>query len=80
VLLWATTTLRPTTAWVSWQGPNGTVRATFKEHAVVLVGHSRGKLIINNPLTGRRETVDANPLIAAWRQLGSQALSIAPTR
>lgn len=79
VFMWATTTLRPTTSWVTWQGPRGTVRATFKEHAVVLVGRSRDKLIINNPLTGRQETVPATSLIGAWKQLGRQALTVNPS-
>jgi uncharacterized protein YvpB len=78
VLIWATTTLRPTTSWVTWQGPAGPFRGTFNEHAIVLVGHVGGELIINNPLTGRRQTVPADPLIAAWRQLGGQALTIDP--
>lgn len=78
VLIWVTTTLRPTTRWVTWQGPNGPVRATFKEHAVVLAGHTGDKLIVNNPLSGRRETVPAAPLIASWKQLGQQALTINP--
>lgn len=80
VLMWATTTLRPTNAWVTWQGPHGPVRATFFEHAVVLIGHAPGKLIINNPLTGRRQVVPQQPLIEAWRQLGQQALTIDPKR
>ena len=78
VLMWATTTLRPTDQWVRWEGPNGPVQATFKEHAVLLVGHTSTTLIINNPLTGRRETVDPKPFITAWRQLGRQALTVSP--
>lgn len=78
VMIWVTSTMRPTSSWVTWQGPAGPVRATFREHAVVLVGHTRDRLIINNPLSGRRETVAAAPLIAAWRQLGSQALTVVP--
>lgn len=76
VLIWVTTTLRPTTSWVTWQTPTGPFRATFKEHAVVLVGHTRDRLIINNPLSGRQETVSPSLLIAAWKQLGQQALTI----
>ena len=78
VMIWATTTLRPTSQWVTWRGPRGIVRATFREHAVVLVGHSPGRLVVKNPLTGRRQTVPAKPLIAAWRQLGGQAFAVLP--
>ena len=78
VLLWGTTTSRPTDQWVTWNGPHGPVRATFQEHAVLLVGHTANKLIINNPLSGVQETVDPEPFIAAWRQLGRQALTVTP--
>lgn len=78
VLLWGTTTLRPTDQWVTWNGPHGPVRATFQEHAVLLVGHTANTLIINNPLSGVQETVDPEPFIAAWRQLGRQALTVTP--
>ena len=78
VLVWNTTSLRPTDQWVSWAGPNGPVQATFKEHAVLLVGHTPTQLIINNPLSGRQETVEPEPFITAWRQLGRQALTVAP--
>lgn len=78
VLLWSTTTSRPTDQWVTWNGPHGPVRATFQEHAVLLVGHTANKLIINNPLSGVQETVDPEPFIAAWRQLGRQALTVTP--
>lgn len=78
VLVWNTITLRPTNRWVTWTGPNGPVHATFDEHAVLLVGHTATKLIINNPLSGRQETVDPEPFINAWRQLGRQALTVGP--
>ncbi len=78
VLLWGTTTSSPTDQWVTWTGPHGPVRATFQEHAVLLVGHTATKLIINNPLSGAQETVDPEPFIAAWRQLGRQALTVTP--
>lgn len=78
VLVWTTTSLRPTDQWVTWTGPNGPVRATFNEHAVLLVGHTASRLIVNDPLSGRQETVDPGPFITAWRQLGRQALTVAP--
>ncbi len=78
VLVWTTTSLRPTDQWVTWTGPDGPVRATFNEHAVLLVGHTASRLIVNDPLSGRQETVDPGPFITAWRQLGRQALTVAP--
>ncbi|MCW2723457.1 MAG: hypothetical protein JWN35_378 [Frankiales bacterium] len=79
VLVWTTTTMRPTSRWVTWRGPRGPVRATFSEHAVLLVGYTRTALVVNDPLTGRQESVAPAPFVAAWRQLGRQALTVAPT-
>jgi uncharacterized protein YvpB len=75
IVLWTTTTFRPPTRWVTWSTPEGPFRATKLEHAVLLVGYTRTKLIINNPLTGRQQQVAAAPFIAAWQQMGRQALT-----
>ena len=77
VVVWTTSTFEPTTRWVTWTTPEGPVRATQLEHAVLLVGYTRDKLIVNNPLTGRREQVSPAPFIAAWQQMGRQALTLA---
>jgi hypothetical protein len=45
--------------------PQEPVRATQLEHAVLLVGHTRDKLVVNNPLTGRPEQISPAPSIAA---------------
>jgi uncharacterized protein YvpB len=75
VVVWTTTTFRPPTRWVTWSTPEGPFRATKVEHAVLLVGYTRTKLIINNPLTGQQQQVAPAPFIAAWQQLGRQALT-----
>lgn len=76
VLLWTTTTMSPPTSWVTWQGPDGPVRATQQEHAVLLVGASAQGLVVNNPLTGRRELVPTASFVAAWQAMGRQAVSV----
>jgi uncharacterized protein YvpB len=75
IVLWTTTTFRPPSRWVTWSTPQGPFRATQLEHAVLLVGYSRTKLIINNPLTGRQQKVAPAPFIEAWQQMGRQALT-----
>ncbi len=76
IVLWTTSTFAPPTRWVTWKTPQGPVRATQLEHAVLLVGYTRDKLVVNNPLTGRREQVSPAPFIAAWQQMGRQALTL----
>jgi len=78
VMLWTTTSLRPPPTWVTWETPDGPIRATQLEHAVLLVGYTPDSLIINNPLTGRQEAVAPEPFIASWQQMGRQAVSVRP--
>lgn len=78
VLVWVTTTMRPATRWVTRPTPHGRFTATKQEHALLVVGYTRHALIINNPLSGRRESVSPEPFIEAWKQLGRQALAMAP--
>jgi uncharacterized protein YvpB len=76
IVVWTTSTFAPPTRWVTWKTPQGPVRATQLEHAVLLVGYTPEKLIVNNPLTGRREQASPAPFIAAWQQMGRQALTL----
>lgn len=76
IVLWTTSTFQPPTRWVTWTTPEGPVRATPLEHAVLLVGYTRDKLVVNNPLTGRQEQASPAPFIAAWQQMGRQALTL----
>ncbi len=76
VVLWTTTTFRPPSRWVTWATPNGPFRATQAEHAVLLIGYTPGRLVIDNPLSGQRESVQAAPFLVSWQQMGQQALTV----
>ncbi len=76
VMVWTTTTMRPPRQWVTWQTTDGPFRATQVEHAVLLIGWTSSHLIINNPLTGRRQAVLPGPFIEAWSQMGRQAVTV----
>lgn len=79
VEVWTTTTFAPTNDWVTWQSPEGLVRATPWEHAVLLVGYSPGFLYINNPLNGEAaEKIAEGPFLQSWQQLGDQAITYRP--
>lgn len=79
VEVWTTTTFHPTTDWVTWNSPEGTVKATPYEHAVLIVGYTKNSLYINNPLNGHAaQKVAKGPFIQAWHQLGKQAITVKP--
>jgi uncharacterized protein YvpB len=77
VMVWTTADFQPTSDWVTWNSPDGPVHATFSEHAVLLVGYNSTQLIINDPLDGAKsKPVNRQSFIAAWQQLGRQAVTI----
>jgi uncharacterized protein YvpB len=49
----------------------------FRNHAVLLVGYNSTQLLINDPLDGAKsKPVNRQSFIAAWQQLGRQAVAI----
>ncbi|MBO9609151.1 MAG: C39 family peptidase [Paenibacillaceae bacterium] len=77
VIVWTTETLAPTDEWVAWRTSSGEeVAATFRIHAVLLTGYDERYVYVNNPLTGQKDQeADKSAFIAAWEQLGRQALT-----
>jgi len=74
---WTTITFQPTDDWVTWQSPEGPVRATPLEHAVLIVGYTPTSILVNNPYTGQAgEAVNRTAFVEAWRQLGRQAITV----
>lgn len=77
VVMWTTIDFRPTTAWIRWNSPEGPVRATLQEHAVLLVGYDSTQVFVDNPIGGlKAEPTSLGPFLAAWRQLGRQAVTV----
>lgn len=81
VEVWTTTTLAPTKEWGSWQSPEGLVRFTPREHAVLLVGYNKTDVFINNPLNGEKaQAVPIGPFLQSWNQLGDQAITVSSAK
>jgi uncharacterized protein YvpB len=75
----------PVLAWVglapgpylSWLTPSGReITVNLNEHAVALVGAGPGYVLVNNPLSGRRERWSDGLFSARWRLLGRRALEL----
>jgi uncharacterized protein YvpB len=75
----------PVLAWVgladgpflSWLTPAGRkITVNLNEHAVTLVGAGPGYVLVNNPLTGRRERWSNELFGYRWKLLGRRALGL----
>jgi uncharacterized protein YvpB len=75
----------PILAWVglaagpflSWLTPSGhEITVNLNEHAVVLVGAGPSYVLVNNPLTGRRERWSDSLFSYRWKLLGRRALEL----
>jgi uncharacterized protein YvpB len=78
----------PVLAWVglaagpylSWLTPSGRkITVNLDEHAVTLVGAGPGYVLVDNPLTGRRERWSDELFSYRWRLLGRRALELPPS-
>jgi uncharacterized protein YvpB len=75
----------PVLAWVglapgpylSWLTPSGhAITVNLNEHAVVLVGAGPGYVLVDNPLSGRRERWSDAFFSVRWQRLGRRALAL----
>ncbi|MGG6899115.1 C39 family peptidase, partial [Rhizobium sp. BR 315] len=60
-----------------WETPNGKVKITYKEHSVLITGYDESFVYFNDPISGEKNKKEPlSPFIDAWKQMGSQALSL----
>lgn len=76
VILWVTINFKPAHNFKCWKKNGKTVRVTFNEHAVLLVGYDRDYCYINNPYNGvKNQKVNKEVLAEVWKSMGGMAVS-----
>lgn len=80
VVAWTTSWFQPVgeSAWVEWTSAEGKkIKATFKEHAVLLTGYDEHYVYLNNPINGMKSQKTAKAaFIESWKQLDRQAVTV----
>jgi uncharacterized protein YvpB len=81
VIAWTTTDFSPSDIWEDWNSPTGKIHATFKEHAVLVVGYDQNSIYVNDPLDGTAgKQVDRKEFETTWVQMGKQAITLKANR
>lgn len=61
----------------TWRTPQGKqVKANFGEHTVLLTGVEGDRVLVNDPLDGRRKRWSKSEFVAMWQRLGRRAVSL----
>lgn len=71
-----TVTYAPVNDFETWNTPSGKIDVTFSVHSVVVTGFDEKHIYINNPYGQKNQQVDKKSFVAAWKQMGSQAVVI----
>lgn len=75
-----TSTFSPVTNMQTWETAAGPIDITYDMHSVVLTGFDKDNVYLNNPYGEKDQTVNRTDFIAAWKQMGSQAIYIKKTK
>jgi uncharacterized protein YvpB len=69
----------PSSQFKTWQTKQGPIKITYREHSVLITGYDAKYIYINDPLYHKaNRAVPKNNFIAAWNQMGKQAISYYP--
>ncbi|WP_245799363.1 C39 family peptidase [Virgibacillus siamensis] len=76
--VWVITTTNsvPVNNFQTWNTPSGKMEVTFSVHSVVVTGFDENHVYINNPYGSKNQQLSKENFIAAWEQMGSQAVTI----
>ncbi|OHX45059.1 MULTISPECIES: C39 family peptidase [Cytobacillus] len=69
----------PDSSFVKWFTPNGEIKITYKEHSVLITGYDENSIYFNDPIDGmKNKSISKGEFLAAWKQMGSQAVTYLP--
>lgn len=75
-VVWTTIHFHEPELWVTWETPQGKLRTTFNEHAVLLVGYDETDVYVNDPRANEpAKKINKEQFIKSWLAMGSQALT-----
>lgn len=72
----STSNFVPVSNFVTWNTPQGQVEITFSMHSGVITGFDKDYIYVNNPYGYKNQKIARDQFIAAWEQMGSQAIVI----
>jgi uncharacterized protein YvpB len=76
VIVWTTIDFNIPYKWVTWDTPQGPLKTTYAEHAVLLVGYDENNVYLNDPLSGKKQVqVNKAQFIDSWSAMGKQGLT-----
>jgi uncharacterized protein YvpB len=67
----------PDSQFETWTTPGGKIKATYREHSVLVTGYDSDRVYFNDPLLSA-ESARMGPFVEAWIQMGRQAVTLAP--
>jgi uncharacterized protein YvpB len=76
VEVWTTIDYIENVQWTEWDTSLGPIRATFSEHAVLLVGYDKDHVYVNDPLNDKSNLkLNKALFIRTWEMMDKQAIS-----
>lgn len=71
-----TATFAPVDDFVTWETTTGKIDVTYSMHSVVVTGYDAESIYFNDPYGEKDASMDKENFIAAFEQMGSQAISL----
>ncbi|MDF2614541.1 MAG: hypothetical protein K0S71_2327 [Clostridia bacterium] len=76
VIVWVTARFKAPKEYREWEKNGNKIKATFDEHAVLLVGYDKKYCYINNPFNGKKnQKVKKDTFMKIWGIMGNMAVS-----
>lgn len=67
----------PAEQFETWKTNQGNMKVTYRQHSVIITGHDKQYVYVNNPLKHEKNSrVNKKDFEAAWIQMGRQAMTI----